>query len=705
MANRYDNGSLSKFNPLSFQELSAVPLIQRQKHDQLIAQQEMLRQGLAKVDPLDVHMNEAINLKSQIKNKLVSQAELLTKEGVNPNTQAEFLALNREYQNMVSPTGKLGQINAAKQIYAKNFNDFVEDAQKNKGWSRERALANWDRFSKQYTGFNNDQIASIGQLGAPKKVEVMDVLKDVKSLLGEQVVAEMKASGYNFQPGPDGSMVMVNKSGRRIETSNKPNLQVAQNLINQKLIGKEWQDSIKFEGENTLNVYNQLTSGINSMLSNKVVDNRSENAQYIAPKTSKDGSEENTNMELIVNNEVFKPNSLATNTFKNNKNRLGILQSKTNLTPEERVELNGLKDFQANVDKELLNNKDYLNAKQKENIFYSKYSKNVQTLFKDPLLRNSAQFLPSKTKDIFNVQTQSGKILKGNDGKVLNFTPEQMKTFYKDRSKTINATNKVLEIENKVTNENNLKYNGYQLVPLTTKDNTSIDLANQTFENALRANPENLLNLTNIESVDVQGGRREGKDLDLEDKKTIQKLFNNTDRGSLKIISFIPKGFSGKPEYIVEFNTKEDNSTSLNRYFRSEKGSGDLGGGKPVRMKLSYKQSKGDVLNNANGYIQQYLAGKGSVDPNTGRPVGTDLALDMRANADKAVINDQLSNSKWSDFVTESTDFNKLNPFIVKQLQSELKRYGLTNDTDDSQLQVMIKRFIKDNSNKNIYLE
>ena len=51
------------------------------------------------------------------------------------------------------------------------------------------------------------------------------------------------------------------------------------------------------------------------------------------------------------------------------------------------------------------------------------------------------------------------------------------------------------------------------------------------------------------------------------------------------------------------------------------------------------------------------------------------------------------------------TDFSKLNPFIVKQLQSELKRYGLTNDTDDNELQNIINKFIKDNSNKNIYLE
>ena len=299
MANRYSNITPSQFNPLSLQEVMMTPLMQRQKHDQLIAQQEMLKQGLAKVDALDVHMNEALNVKSGIENKLASQAELLSREGINPNTQGDFLALNREYQNLVSPTGRLGQINAAKQVYVKNFNDYLDDAQKNKGWSRERALANWNNFSKQYTGFEGDKIANIGQLGAPKKVEVLDVLKDVKGLLGEQVVGEMKASGYNFQPSPDGGMVMVDRSGRRIETSNKPNLQAAQNLINQKLMGREWQDSIRFEGEDTKNIYGQLTSGINAMLSNKVVDNRSENAQYIAPKTTKDDSDIPADLEAV----------------------------------------------------------------------------------------------------------------------------------------------------------------------------------------------------------------------------------------------------------------------------------------------------------------------------------------------------------------------------------------------------------------------
>ena len=58
--NRYDNASVAKFSPLSFQELSVVPLMQRQKHDQLLAQQEMLRQNLAKTNPHEKYFDEAV---------------------------------------------------------------------------------------------------------------------------------------------------------------------------------------------------------------------------------------------------------------------------------------------------------------------------------------------------------------------------------------------------------------------------------------------------------------------------------------------------------------------------------------------------------------------------------------------------------------------------------------------------------------------
>lgn len=422
MANRYDNGSVSNFNPLSYQELAVTPMMMRQKHDASIAQADALR---IKTDPLDVHLNRATELKNQMDNEIAKNVDTLNKEGYNPTTFQNIQRLNRQYQDMVSPTGEIGQINAAKQVYAKNFNDYLDDAQKNKGWSRERALANWNDFSKQYTGFDNDKIANIGQLGAPKKVEVLDVLKDVKGLLGEQVVGEMKASGYNFQPSPDGGMVMVDRSGRRIETSNRPNLQAAQNLINQRLMGKEWQDSIKFEGEDTKNIYNQLTSGINAMLSNKVVDNRSENAQYIAPKESKDKDDDDS-MDLdAVNVEGV---NITKNSDLLNRLNGGTGGLRTRTKEEAKVQGNPLGGSPLRIDttdkNEALNSKEYRllarNVARTQNLGNDLKSQKVQDAVKKYLTENKDVTIQNRYVDP-NISKQgmlfASKELTGKDSK------------------------------------------------------------------------------------------------------------------------------------------------------------------------------------------------------------------------------------------------------------------------------------------------
>jgi len=66
MANRFDNGSISAYTPETFEELAFLPMLKRKKHDNLLAQQELMRAGLAKVDPYDKHFNEAIRIKQDL---------------------------------------------------------------------------------------------------------------------------------------------------------------------------------------------------------------------------------------------------------------------------------------------------------------------------------------------------------------------------------------------------------------------------------------------------------------------------------------------------------------------------------------------------------------------------------------------------------------------------------------------------------------
>ena len=107
--NRYDVASVAKFSPLSFNELAAAPTMMRQKHDASIAQAEAMR---IKTDPYSKHYNRALELKQQMDNEIAKNVDTLNKEGYNPTTFQNITKLNRQYQDMISPTGEIGQINA-----------------------------------------------------------------------------------------------------------------------------------------------------------------------------------------------------------------------------------------------------------------------------------------------------------------------------------------------------------------------------------------------------------------------------------------------------------------------------------------------------------------------------------------------------------------------------------------------------------------
>lgn len=134
--NRYSNYSPSAYTPQTMEELAFVPLMKRQKHDQVLAQQELVRSGLAKVNPYDKHFNEAVQLKQGIESKMDQIASELAANGFNNDMVGKTIALNREYQDLVSPTGKIGQINAEKQNIMK-LNEDYDKLGKEKGWSQE----------------------------------------------------------------------------------------------------------------------------------------------------------------------------------------------------------------------------------------------------------------------------------------------------------------------------------------------------------------------------------------------------------------------------------------------------------------------------------------------------------------------------------------------------------------------------------------
>lgn len=132
--NRYSEISPSAYSPMTFEEIAMVPLMKRKQHDDVLAKQELIRAGLAKVDPYKKHFDEAIKLKQEMESQLDNTATELSKNGINNDMIGKTIALNRQFNDLVSPTGKLGQINAEKINIAKINDEYDKLAAANK-WS------------------------------------------------------------------------------------------------------------------------------------------------------------------------------------------------------------------------------------------------------------------------------------------------------------------------------------------------------------------------------------------------------------------------------------------------------------------------------------------------------------------------------------------------------------------------------------------
>lgn len=294
--NRYDNYTVSAYNPQSFEELAFVPALKRKKHDDLIAAQQTILDGLAKVDPLDVHFEHAKRLKNDIEQEVDLTSEELLKNGVNNDMIGKVIALNRKYHDLTSPTGEIGRINEAKKVYDSERNRFLTEASKQYG--SERALQLWDIHKNNYTGYSdleNKNIKYIDSKGIVANQNFDQDLKLYNSLLGE-TVRSASNSGYKIQDSGigDGSLVMVNKSGQTVKSDNIKQLNEQRKLLKSKWLDKTGEGFL-FNQESGIdldNFRNRFDSAIDMQLKSSSVKKEDVNANFIGGGSDKKQEEE-----------------------------------------------------------------------------------------------------------------------------------------------------------------------------------------------------------------------------------------------------------------------------------------------------------------------------------------------------------------------------------------------------------------------------
>ncbi len=286
--NRYDVASVAKFNPLSFQEILLAPSMMRQKHDASIIAAEANR---LKLDPLEQHTEEALRLKQEMDARINSEVDNLNKEGFNPTSFQNISKLNREYQDLILPTGRAGQINNAKVIYNKEKEEFMKSAS-NEKIGKDRAELLWKAKTSNYTGYDEDgkKITTVTPQGV---AAFQDYDKDAQvahSLLGKTVQG-ISSSGHHLEEDGTGGFWEVTKNGERIKSENTRQIEAAQKAFEQSWLRGE---GAKYAKDAGLNIdQNKINNTFKSMLETSDIYKSSESANYNkAPEA--DGTKPNT---------------------------------------------------------------------------------------------------------------------------------------------------------------------------------------------------------------------------------------------------------------------------------------------------------------------------------------------------------------------------------------------------------------------------
>jgi hypothetical protein len=241
--NRFTNLTPSTYNPMTLQEIMMTPLAMRKKHDDLLAQQELIRSGLAKTDPYDNHFEEAVQLKKEIESQMDNLASNLSSNGFNNDAVSKTIALNRRYNDLISPTGKLGQINQHKIDLQNTYKNYIDDAVKMGNSQDVAELWAKEALQKHMTEPGWDENGRINKFKidkAPVKYQdVRAIVNDLASKAGFDETSKGWAMDNIAIDTSTGMSYVKGESGKKLKGSNYVALNNLVNYMNNEVLRKD----------------------------------------------------------------------------------------------------------------------------------------------------------------------------------------------------------------------------------------------------------------------------------------------------------------------------------------------------------------------------------------------------------------------------------------------------------------------------------
>ena len=267
MSNRFDSGSVSAYTPQSFQELSFTPMMKRAQHDEM--SKNIAALDAIAADPLNEHRDEALKLKQEFESKLGNISGELASKGIDGIVRENFYRLKKEHDDLIAPTGRIGEINAAKIAEAVTKKQFFDSADKR--IPQDVLERNWQEHRSKYTGYSDPEKTKIENIKSLGAVGYQDLEADMsrgKQLLGQTTDSTLLNKGAQIQHRPDlGGFIMVSGDGKELITTNDAQLKAYLADMNSKWLKEEGEGAKynKFAGISTNNTADRILNSADMM--------------------------------------------------------------------------------------------------------------------------------------------------------------------------------------------------------------------------------------------------------------------------------------------------------------------------------------------------------------------------------------------------------------------------------------------------------
>lgn len=643
MANRYSNITTSQFDPMSFQEVMFAPSLQRKKHDELDAQRALLSQGLGTVNPHDKYFNEANTVKADIENQILSQSEQLAREGVNSNSQADFLKLNNTYQKLMSPTGKLGMINSHNVNLKQTYADYLKEsiaAGNSPNVAKQHAQLALQQHMKdplyddrgRVVDFKIDKSA-VKYIDIPKRVQEYATATGINS---EEMSRSFGALSYD----KDTNRYVMNSNRKNLTESNLINLQSVMNLMNREVLdpNHEVGQSIDYTFKNPASVLEDIKTQLGIYTKTKTIDDRGSSIGSV-DWADRGGDPELASLGLTVASENFTPTKYSEMSVTDISSRIDKLSNQKSLSESEKKELGELTTYNKELQNKINSNPEF----KKINEQILKYEQDIQDV-QSGNYKGESMFINGKNfefgKGPFQTSEQSQNAKRQVKSLELNKKIGQLKDQLNEKAK-------------EYTKNTNLQSTDYMLTPQTAKQVTTLKIASDNIEKLFKNNPQNVLSMVNIESL--FNGDSSFDKLTPADKDVIAKVMYNAKPGSITLERVGRKGaLSGKPEYVLRVQPNKDNNGKVyegNNIWSK----GSIGEDKPFDIRVSFKKSDNGIVNNVNGLIKEYVGMAGD----KGKQLSKDMSLYQN-----------YGNEKWSDFKKDPVVLSRVDALIQKDIEN-----------------------------------